>query len=415
MKKVILGCIMLCAAISFSANVCYAKYDAVGSFQNGYALIQLDSLIGLINENGKEVIPPKYRWIEFLSIPDGGLFGDFFNDEKNDSEYVKVMQNNLYGIIHKVTGKEIISPQFSNIKMLSSRLFVVSQKDGWRSKYGLFDTDGKEKLPCVYDKIEYLKPLSTGLATAELNREYGVINSDGTLITPVQYTRSPTFTSSGLLQVHIRHRTGAINTTGKEVIPVIYDDLKLDVKDDNDFIAAEVNGKWGYINRKGKEKIAFLYDDASCFSEELAAVKLKIKKDEIVKAAWGYIDKTGKMVIEPQYDVASSFCEGLAGVGYGSAYELTDNKYGFIDKNGKEAITMKYTNLTDFSEGLAGVEIDGKWGFIDKTGNLVIPNKYALILSLFEKSVAKVKIIDGSVAYIDLQGNEYKSKAEIKK
>jgi hypothetical protein len=105
--------------------------------------------------------------------------------------------------------------------------------------------------------------------------------------------------------------------------------------------------KGGYIDKTGNEVIPFIYEDVRVFGEGLGAVEKGHK--------YGYIDKAGKQIIDFSYDKAGTFSGGVAPVEKG-------DKWGYIDKAGKEIISFIYDYGCKFAEGLIAVEKDNKWG-----------------------------------------------------
>ena len=199
----------------------------------------------------------------------------------------------------------------------------------------------------------------------KITSKYGFkVESTGEIIISPKYDHDPNVAwwhfNEGLARVNLNGKFGFIDKTGKEVIPLIYND----VYDFSEGLARVEfdNCDYGYIDKTGKVVITCEdYDDVDDFSEGLAPVELDDQ--------YGYIDKTGKEVIPCIYDYAWSFCEGLASV-------KLNEKWGFIDKTGKEVIPCIYERSTSFINGLAGVKLNEKWGFIDKTGKEIIPFIY---------------------------------------
>ncbi len=92
--------LFLCFFIQITADGQGGKgygYDYFGEFVNGRATVYSDGLWGVIDENGNEIIPPKYHKIYPF---------------QNGRAYVQV--NSLWGIIAE-DGREIIAPIYTKI------------------------------------------------------------------------------------------------------------------------------------------------------------------------------------------------------------------------------------------------------------------------------------------------------------
>lgn len=73
-------------------------YDEINLFNKGFTTVVKENKYGLINTKGKEIISPKYNWIE--------TFGESF--------YL-VREGNLYFGIYTNKGKQIVPPKFTMI------------------------------------------------------------------------------------------------------------------------------------------------------------------------------------------------------------------------------------------------------------------------------------------------------------
>jgi hypothetical protein len=158
----------------------------------------------------------------------------------------------------------------------------------------------------------------------------------------------------GLYHVSLNNKWGFVNKNGKIVIPLIYDEVKVDIAEE---IIVSLDNKWGLINETGAILIAIKYDAIDNFNGGLALVKLNGK--------CGFINKSDKIVVPIKYDEVGYFHEGLCQV------KLNGN-YGFVNKQGQLVIPIKYDSCFDFNtDGKASVYLNGKRIRIDKTGNCI--------------------------------------------
>ncbi|MBQ8545178.1 MAG: WG repeat-containing protein [Alistipes sp.] len=319
----------------------HLKYENVGAFSEGLAVVELNGKYGYIDKTGKEVISLKYE--------EAGAF---------EEGLAVVVLDGKMGYVNK-SGKEIgfiydevhFRNGFARVKL--------------NDKYGFVDKNGNEVTSLKYDDASFF---SEGLAMVKLNGKWGFIDKTGKEIIPLKYDDA-SFFSEGLAKVNfdgekdyllgnewiLKGGWGFIDKTGKEVIPLKYD-YAWDFEEG--LAAVELNEKWGFIDKTGKEVIPLKYDYAASFSEGLAMCWGLNDK-------CGFIDKTGKEVIPLTYDDAGDFYEGLAAV------EL-NGKWGFIDKAGKKIIPLKYDKVSNrFFAGEASVCLNNVWFKIDKNGNRI--------------------------------------------
>ena len=157
------------------ANDWQSKYFYVGYFSEGLARVNvggkyvqsgededLGSSVGLVeggqwgfvDETGKEVIPPKYDWVDHFSeglaaVRLNGLSG-FFNEQ----------------------GKEVIPPKYDMVIDFSEHLARFKRN----RKEGFVDETGKEVIPPKYD---HTGVFSKVLAAGELYVREGFVDKTG--------------------------------------------------------------------------------------------------------------------------------------------------------------------------------------------------------------------------------------------
>ncbi len=83
----------------------------------------------------------------------------------------------------------------TNYQNISDEYFLVSKNNKW----GLIDTEGSEKIPTVYESLQY-KTNKKDWIVAKKSGKYGVIDVDNEIIFPFSYTRVEIFTHYLLLQ-----------------------------------------------------------------------------------------------------------------------------------------------------------------------------------------------------------------------
>lgn len=262
-------------------------------------------------------------------------------------------------------------------------------------KWRYFDLTGKMVIaPNSQFDEAMMGPFEEGFGMVVINEKYGFIDKTGKIIIAPQFDWAAGF-SGGVSRVQIGEKWSYINKTGKILIePREHDDL-CDFSEG--MFCAKIDGKWGFYDDNGTLVIKSEFDYAGAFSEGLARVAIRPRKEG--KYGWGYIDKSGKFIIEPKFRLASDFSDGLAQVNfswraYSSRAYLESEQYdGYIDRAGKIVIVTKprFDDTRNFSYGLAAVKIGEKYGLIDKTGKMLTESKFDEISGISRKAVV-VKI-----------------------
>jgi len=133
------------------------KYDEIGEFQNGIAIVVLDNKHGLINEKGEEICELKYSTMRTWK---NKLFLATFN--------------HCAGIIN-INGKEVCPFIYYNILSLQKGSTCSNKVDG-KLIWGIIDENGKVICEPKYDKVEYC---GNGIYWTILNGVVEYINEQG--------------------------------------------------------------------------------------------------------------------------------------------------------------------------------------------------------------------------------------------
>lgn len=246
---------------------------------------------------------------------------------------------------------------YDNIEILESGDVRVYQN----GLCGMLKPDGTQVVPCKYGFV--LEP-KYGYYIVSSGVLRGILNSEGNLIGEFRNQEVKIYNED-----FVKIGKYAVNATKK------YGD---DWDFENDHFIVSKDGKWGVISKDGKEVIPFIYDKIKI---GMGGAGLAVQKN----GKWGLAYYTGVFVTPCKYEEAPYLCgEGLIAV-------KQDGKYGLVDQRGNEVVTPKYKDIHYFNKGGAKVvafESAGAsgwaYGLIDKNGNEVVPCKYYDVYSLNE-------------------------------
>ncbi len=318
------------------------KYKFVDEFHDGFCIVLTDyDQYGLINRRGEEVLPCHFKEIAY---PNEGI--------------IRARKENLFGF-YDTTGREIIAPQWPSAGgFVNGKAVVGVQTDSNIIEYGYIDTKGNWVLPPVY---EYAYPFIDGRAVVQQYERYGLIDTTGKEIIPIKYL---VMSSPNEGRVFARDpQIGLIamfDLSGRRITGFIYDDI---LTYGNGLYAVKRGDKQYYLNAKGKERFG-AWEMAGRFRDGFATVKKEGK--------YGIINHKGKQILPCEYDYSNRAPEEYI-FHDGMAIIEKEGKYGFIDTKGDIVIPIQYPKVFYFSEGLAPVCKNNVWGYIDKENNEVIP------------------------------------------
>lgn len=181
-------------------------------------------------------------------------------------------------------------------------------------RFGYTDKFGKTLIPSKYEDA---RQFSEGLAAVKLNRKWGFINKNDSIVIPFEYGWVSSFGEFGFKELAIVKKenvfergvgitslgkTGLIDKNGKIVLPISYvyvapilNGLAL-INNGTDAIEEtdSYNGKYGFVNCEGKIVIPCIYDYAEPFFSKVSLVKRMGK--------WGGLNQKGKEIIQCKFD-----------------------------------------------------------------------------------------------------------------
>ena len=209
----------------FVGEMKYDLYIFNPEFYNGFASVTTNGNFveswGIINKQGKEIVPTKYNYSSL------GGFAEGFAGMKIGEKWGYIDEN----------GKLVIPAKYDEVWGFYGGLSAVNIGN----KYGYINKKGKLVIPAIYESAYSFEG---GLANVKLGDKFGLINKKGEIVIPIKYDNSLWF-KYGLAKVKIGDKFGCINKKGKLVIPAKYDGIEIG----ENLIGVELNGKWGFISR----------------------------------------------------------------------------------------------------------------------------------------------------------------------
>ena len=323
----------------------------------------------------------------------------------------------LFGMVNK-NGKKVLPIEYDEIKFPENLNcdFVIAKKEG---KYGIVDSDGSVIQPFEYDKMDGYRGTSNyalankdkhsfvldqdGKVSKELKNEYDLIFADNFLVSGNQYC--------GYLNSTSRSDTSIVLNANK-----IYDLEEKEIYSFENFIMIDFGSdyfaisnkgvqnsdQWIIFDKKGNGKIAIPYsNNMDLFPTNylggsyikiwndgpklLDIEKEKVTEDTykelkllsnkafaIINDTLCLIDDKGQIVKKIDNDPSNYIIrEGL------EAYiKKTDNTYRIYDLDGKDIMDERYLEVLTINHNsnyLIVKNLDGLYGLINIKGDIVIP------------------------------------------
>lgn len=230
------------------------RYEYAYPFQQGYAVVKQYDRYGIINRQGKEVVPIKYQVI--TSVDTNHLFLIFDSDLEKFALFR----------IQADTYTQLTDFLYDDFLAYSDGYYVFQKGD----KQGYINVRGKECFG-LYDMADQFRD---GFAMVRQGNHYGILNERGSLVVPCIYdypddAHDPYVFHEGLAMVIQNGRYGFVNIQGQIAIPIQYQKA-FPFADDRAPVL--VNGYWGYINSSNQLVIPNVFNAASPFEYHRAEV-----------------------------------------------------------------------------------------------------------------------------------------------
>ena len=376
------------------------RYSGAGFFSAGYARVKKGKMMGVIDIEGKEVVPLKYEGCKYLlddafSVLSEGSFS-IYTKGRQITHFPMDMARSMYlhmnGVEFKVDGK---------------KGFAIIENGAW-----------KELIPPHYVKLYH--------AYKEIDG-----NESKVIIAVDRFKNKKVYDLNGMILAEEKHQerkeppkavSGASVIEYKTVLPPPpMEEKALEEHRKNGTEIVEVRGKYYLIKveRIGEEKLKIdTLPGAFESIEERKNLALYMVKN---KGKWGLIDKGQNYIMECKYDSLS-----VSNVGHqspGEKYSFlaqNNNKWGLIElrRNGerwKKDVILKvnYDYLAVFFQFNNYVLIfseDGQGVFDLRTRKHCIPAQYKSVQARHQcsgRTFFNVTTESGVTGYVDDRGMEY--------
>lgn len=321
-------------------------------------LVKKDGKVGLVNEKGQTIVNTEYKDIKTLK-------------EGYKNEYIIVNDNNQYGII-STTGTVIIEPKYEDVKYLNnSEMFAIKDAGVWK----LINKDNQILIDGGYDNIIEAKGENV---VVEKGGKYGVVTTKNEEKIPVEYEQIK-YTFSIYYIAKTGGKYGIINLNNEQVKDFNY--INMYYVEKGDFIQADVS-----------DTETVIFDNN--LSEKINGIVSEINQEK------GYI----KVYTNNEYKYYNFKFEEKKSSDILTSNNLflskKDGKYGYVNKEGKVIVDYIYEDGTEQNScGFAAVKKDGVWGSINKVGAVELEPSVNLDSNIYTTFIGKWHLNDSGLYY----------------
>lgn len=301
-------------------------------------IIKKEEKVGLCDNQGNIIIEPEYKEIKAI--------GD---DYKNG--YVVINSDNKYGLID-FTKQVILEAKYEEVKpIVASNMYIVKED-------GKLKAINKELETLVENKFDDVKQINNENIIFVKNKKYGIMNTKGEITAKAEYDNIE-YIFDNYYIAKKSGKYGIIDVNNKNILPFEYE--KISYRKEADFIEVEKKDAESteILNNKFEKQLEGIITEVNT---EKGYIRIRTN-DEYKYYNFKFEEKDVTELLNTNTIFLSK----------------KDGKYGYVDKDGKVIVDYIYEDAKEQnSYGYAAVKKDGKWGAINKDGREVSECKYDL-------------------------------------
>lgn len=274
------------------------QFDSI-EYDSGTNLIVLNKMNkeGISTLDGQTILPVEYDDIdiggdyinaikennrEVFDVKGNKIDTKFVSHEKVANNYAIIIdENNNYNIVDS-SNNVLLKEGYVYIEYFTNDLFIVTQG----SNSGLINTNGNIVVPVQYSTLQRIGDKDLLQAVSAKNNKLDLINASGNISEGLE--NGAVDVQDNYVKIYSNNNAKYFDMSGNEKQ---YKDLV----SNNKIYAASQNGKWGFVDKGGNVVVNYEYDMVTEQNGEVAGVK----KGDL----WGIIDTSGKVIVKPTYNL----------------------------------------------------------------------------------------------------------------
>lgn len=357
-----------------------ATYDSL-SYCGSHFIVQ-DAGIGVIDNQGREIVKPIYNQID--------CYDDFVVTDTNllilDRDIKLISLNTGKPYPHKIDDFNKPKNGYATIVVLKGSQSKESQSEDDLAYAGFVDKSGEVTL--IGKRKFRLRNLGHGLFVDNIgHKQDRLINSQGEVLNKDYSDFYPV--EHGYIPVRKYNAWGLLDSEGKQIFPPSYEQLQ--IMGDDTFI---VEKKMGMIDKQGQQILPPIYDWVEPLPNGFVIVSLDVK----YKRQMGLLNSDLEFILAPQPQTIQYLEDGVFAV------SQEDEVMALVDSTGKRLTKPLYQNIERHTDNRLRVKQQDKWGLLDDQGHIIAPPIYDAIKdNMLGLSVAKKS---DKYGYINRDGKE---------
>lgn len=270
---------------------------------NHFFELQRNEKYGIVDYNGKVILPTEYNEIEIKGIyiraqksnEDKSSFFNLLGEkvdsvlyeavEKTDCNnyYITINQDGFYGVIDS-QNKELIKNKYNYLEYLFGEYFIVSNEKG---NLGVININDEIVVGFLYDVLQKID--NTKVIEAKILKENRIDLYSQNMDKISSFEDSYIYNMDKYIEVYSKNATEYFDAVGKEL-------NNKDIFTNNSLFSSKRDNKWGFIDINDNIVIDYKYDKVTEFNKYGYAGIMNNGK-------WGVIDVNGNIIQEPIYNL----------------------------------------------------------------------------------------------------------------
>ncbi len=342
-----------------------------------YKILKEGDKFGLVNERGKQILPPRYDSLQYTQ-----------HQEQFIAYLEKGKENARVGLINS-KGKELITITYRSVRPVALTLYAVAD---YTKKEALFNADGEALSPFKFDEITSFKG---ALARFYTEGKAGLLDSNGKVKLPAQY-KDILIRSDSIVDVVELREWKVLDAENKLLVSLNYDSIKPLGED-----------RWAAITRfydaaNRPTDMTALTDAGGKILKPYSPIEIRPFKQGVAiikeKNRYGLLNRNGQSVLPAEWDSLSiTQSIAVAGMRLGKNW-----RYHIFSLEGKKLSRKTFEHIVSVPSGPLPAKLNGQWGYVDSLGNETLVCRYDSTHA-FMGNYAKVQL-DGKEGLINKDG-----------
>ena len=348
------------------------RFEKARPFRSGRAAAAEAGRWGLIDASGEWIARPAFDSILWFAEDSRvwrcrkgekwGLLdrdGSALTDARFDAfglvrgDVVSALADRTWGLV-SIVGGIVVEPRYDWLQPLGDETdyWAVQSPSG---RWGVVSTNGTERVPTVFDRIEALGP---GVWAGSQNGEIGLLNP-----TNGQWRSETRYLSLAALPDPFRPLAWAMREGGRGVIDLLTEEVRVP------FGHSQIQ-LWGALLAGQDGRHVRLYDKVGQVVREWEGSLDGLPEFEGLRDGAGVLRTTaggtliredGTLPITNRFEEVGAWSAGLLAA-------RRERRWGFVDGQGRWVVEPRFEALGAFSGTVAPAAEAGRWGLIDREG-----------------------------------------------